>query len=1165
MKYGRRVLQYGRALRAVDARLRRIHAAGDPRLALADEALDEAAELARLTDLPADVRAAHALGWLHWCRYLADHENRDDLDQALVLFGPVFRARPSSVPPEVAAHYRASGHALAVALDDVESATGRAIARMDAYWQTGKLDELEAAVGYFRAALAAFPDEYPAPPELVSNLASAFRELFERTRRPEMLREAVELGRRALALVSPGHPDHTRILSNLGVTLQTLSEQTGDSRAAAEAVEVLRATVSIAGDDHPERAGYLSNLGSALRHLYSRTGEVGRLEEAVRVLGMSVQAVRPGEKDRHKALASQSTGLVELFTRTGTADYLHAGVAAARAAVAAVPSGHPDRAGVLATFGTVLRRQSEYDGQAAPVSEGIAVLREAVAATPAPHANRPIYLSSLANLLRDLFMRTGQTALLDQAVAAMAEAVELVPANHSARAAFLTGLSGTHLALFERTGRTGSLLAAVEASRSAVAAAESGHPDRALYLSNLGLALIALARHAVDPTSAAEAVSQTRQAVTLTPNGHSRRGLYQDNLGAALRVLAALNALATPEQADRLRQNAILADAVAAGRSAVAATPTGHFLLDRFRLNLAGTLLAQFENTGDTAGLTDARDEFMKVMRSAVASPRLRLYAYRGYAALPAEAGVSLDDALGALESAVELLPQAVPRWLTHDDRERDIGEIAGLPAQAAAVAVAVGKPVRAVELLEQTRGILVADKLNARSGEQFGLRLRAPALAVELETVRQRIATLDRDPGSWPEGASGPDPGISELTPEAVAAARQQADADWHDLLSRIRSVAGLRDFLRSDHIDRLAPAAAQGPVVFVYADQSRCGALVLTSRAGPSARSVTLPLTFGEAAERVSRFRAALDSEWTERWQAESEILDTLGWLWDRIAGPVLDDLNRDGDAGESVRPRLWWCPIGILSYLPLHAAGHHDDSHPGRRTVPDRVVSSYTPTARSLISARADLGRPGGVGPLPGTVIIAVPDAPGTGLLTGVMREASEISALMPGTRRLERPTRDDVLAALPHYGVAHFACHGATDLDDPSNSKLILNDHDTAPLTVGKINELELRQAELAYLSACETSITSIGLADESVHITAACYLAGYRQVIGTLWSITDRAGHDIAVGFYRRLSSDGTSPPDTAQAARTLNRIICDLRDKKPRSPSLWASHLHTGI
>jgi hypothetical protein len=189
---------------------------------------------------------------------------------------------------------------------------------------------------------------------------------------------------------------------------------------------------------------------------------------------------------------------------------------------------------------------------------------------------------------------------------------------------------------------------------------------------------------------------------------------------------------------------------------------------------------------------------------------------------------------LGALESAVEQLPQAVPRWLTHDDRERDIGKIAGLSAQAAAVAVAVGKAVRAVELLEQTRGILVADKLNARSGEQFGLRLRAPGLAVELETVRQRIATLDRDPGSWPEGASGSDPGISELTPEAVAAARQQADADWHDLLRRIRSVEGLRDFLRSDHIDRLAPAAAQGPVVFVYADQSRCGALVLTGRAG-------------------------------------------------------------------------------------------------------------------------------------------------------------------------------------------------------------------------------------------------------------------------------------------------------------------------------------------
>lgn len=43
--YVRNMPRYGKALRTVEARLRRIHAAGDPRLALGDKALDEAAEL----------------------------------------------------------------------------------------------------------------------------------------------------------------------------------------------------------------------------------------------------------------------------------------------------------------------------------------------------------------------------------------------------------------------------------------------------------------------------------------------------------------------------------------------------------------------------------------------------------------------------------------------------------------------------------------------------------------------------------------------------------------------------------------------------------------------------------------------------------------------------------------------------------------------------------------------------------------------------------------------------------------------------------------------------------------------------------------------------------------------------------------------------------------
>ena len=71
------------------------------------------------------------------------------------------------------------------------------------------------------------------------------------------------------------------------------------------------------------------------------------------------------------------------------------------------------------------------------------------------------------------------------------------------------------------------------------------------------------------------------------------------------------------------------------------------------------------------------------------------------------------------------------------------------------------------------------------------------------------------------------------------------------------------------------------------------------------------------------------------------------------------------------------------------------------------------------------------------------------------------------------------------------IVHFACHGATNPSDPSQSLLLLQDHDSAPLTVASLAPVDLGQAQLAYLSACETALTfAPGLIDEAIHLTTA---------------------------------------------------------------------------
>jgi len=128
---------------------------------------------------------------------------------------------------------------------------------------------------------------------------------------------------------------------------------------------------------------------------------------------------------------------------------------------------------------------------------------------------------------------------------------------------------------------------------------------------------------------------------------------------------------------------------------------------------------------------------------------------------------------------------------------------------------------------------------------------------------------------------------------------------------------------------------------------------------------------------------------------------------------------------------------------------------------------------------------------------------------------------------------QPCQSDVLAALDACDIFHFAGHGVTALKDPSNSYLKLCDGPLAVKNLFGIN-LHNRKPFLAYLSACGTGqITHEALIDEGLHLIAACQLAGFQHVIGTLWRVSDEFCVDVAATTYdwmqkQRLSDESVS-------------------------------------
>lgn len=1029
------------------------------------------------------------------------------------------------------------------------------------------------AVDVGRDAVVAAPVGHPGRAMCLRDLALMLEAVFEWTGGEEVLEEAVAAAQEAVAITAPGdgerplylsvlgtvllaratfvtpevavlreaiatldeaaqvfasstgyHVELPSCLHNLAQALEMLHERTGKDDALDDALAVARAALQEAGAHHPERALFLNTLGQILQAVFDRTDDGGALNEAVRAGRAAVAASTEDGNLWSVSRSNLGSGLISLFERTGDSDALEEAAALFRAAMDKLPAGHPGAAGIRSNLGTVLQVQ---------------------------------------------FEDTGDLAALAEAVELFEAAAELSPDGHPDRPTTLTRLAAARQAWAERTGECASLANAVAAARAAVAATPAGDPRRAGHLSNLGMALRMHALQSgagkdqpaeghseADAAQLREAVAALRDAVGIAPADHPGRVMFKHNLAVALYSVAQhpLTSVADIDSA--------LPEAIALGREVVSATAADDAGMAGHLIPLGGYLEAWHRRTGDPSAADEALRRYGVAAASKQTPTRQRLEAYaamlRMYSADP---GHSVADALAAVEATVALLPRLAPRYLARADREHALGGVAGLAKLAAATAVTAGRPDRAVELLEQTRGLLAADALDARSTDLGRLRERQPALAAEFESLRARIDTLER-------AVMGNRPGLGTETSDETDAARGRARnlryrlrdllADWNKLLARIR--VDEPGFMVPRSASDLTAEAKDGPIVFLYAAEDGCGALILTGDVGAPVLFVPLAVTESEVADWADRLHSVVTGQDGAN---AARMPPLLGWMWDAITEPVLSALRYDTTpVAADDWPRLWWCPVGVFAHFPWHAAGYHQEAvrgDPRPRTVLDRVISSYTATVRALAYARTERATAG-----TGMVIVAVPAAPGLPLLIAADEEAELLEDLIPGSCLLPEPTRAHVMDALADYAVVHFACHGVADWDDPAASQLILADAASAGLTVADIATLHPTGMELAYLSACQTSMVSPRFADEAVHITGAFQLVGYRHVVGTLWAAYDATARDLAVDFYTRLTGGGVGPPAVARSADALHHAVKCLRSKPHAAALKWAAYMHTG-
>lgn len=993
---------------------------------------------------------------------------------------------------------------------------------------------------------------------------------FERTDAVPDIDSAIVLWLRALEVIPRDDTDRTEIQTNLSYVLRIRSGLAPPVPGCLDmAVDLGRRAVDAIPVGHPQRAAYLCNLSAALAERFQRTNKPSDLDQAMEAAEQAVDVAPAGSVAQGACLSNLAMAYGSRYIQSGELSDADLAVTLCRRAVDAVRPEASQRAGFLTNLGLALLVRCDRAGQLSDLDEGIEASREAVDATPAGHPDLPGYLSNLGSVLRARYDRTRALEDLDEAIDVGRQSAEI--ADAPSRAMYLSNLGNALVARSQRADGEGDLEKAVAVHRQAVISTPADDPNRARHLSMLGIALVNRFEDVQEPADLEEAIASGREAVKLTPAEHAMRPLYLNNLADALRNRAIHN----HDEAD-------LDEAITVGRLVVDATPADHPLRARYLSNLCESLSVRYERVGERTDLEEAILSCEEALAQETAAPYSRVLA--AFQGSRIAAAAEPRRAAELLERAVGLLPRVAPRRLGRADQQHTLGVFAGLAADAAALALADAsasdqdRAARALGLLEAGRAVLLSQALDTHN-DLTDLAGEHPELANRFERLRDQLDQVADETTAAMNGTFGAISGPA-FRHDHIARDRRRLAGEFDDLMAEIRAQAGFASFGLPPSAAELVSQAAAGPVVVFNVSIHRSDAFLVTA---DGVTTLALPdLTVDAVTDQVIAIGEALDSV-----VGNVPLAPILEWLWEHAVGPVLEALGPHLRPGPGLDwPRVWWVPGGLLSLLPIHAAGQHanppdpvSSPDPAAMAAMDRVVSSYTPSIRALRYSRQHASRASSLLAADSrALIVAMPTTPGIpGRLRYAYEEAIRIANRLPGPVLLIEPspaipaqpgdvlpTAANVLALLPACDIAHFSCHGESSPTDPSLSRLLLHDHDTAPFTVAALAPVRPENARLAYLSACSTAVTdTIGLVDEAIHLTSAFQLAGYPHVIGTLWPIDDKRAAGIADRFYANLAThDGL---DVSLAAHGLHHAIRDLRHKLGgNSPLLWAAHLHAG-
>ncbi|KAF5694509.1 hypothetical protein FDENT_1121 [Fusarium denticulatum] len=976
----------------------------------------------------------------------------------------------------------------------------------DRYVSTGMVVDLDASILVTRQAISAITNDDVKLADCSNTLSYRLQDRFLVTEDDADLEEAIRMSQKAVELTSSRN---ARYLSNLAASLRTRFSVTGNLKDMEDGIVLAKQAVSVTATDDPELPKWLNNLGNHLSNRHLVTGSLEDLEEAISLSRRAATSTSDATK-RALFLNNLSAKLDLKAEAIGNSDDYDEAIKMAKEAINLTPDGHPDQAKWLGNLATHLLERFDRSWDLKDLQAAINAASKAADLTP-NGPTKALYLNAVAYGLNRKYDKMGLLTDLEEAIRMTEMALEMLPSHHSKRPQILSTLSDLFSNRYLRKEVLGDLDRAIELSREAADAKSDNHPYKAIYVDRLAMQLnLRSSISRMDPDlweDLEESIRLERKAIAITV-GNRPTWSFKNNLQAMLVIKYSMT-----------KDQAILAECIQLQREALDEVPKGH----QYRAEMLTSLGYRLrDSVNESSNLTKASECFLEALQNANAPTICRVRA--GSALL--QCCPDKQKAYQAAQVITGLLPQLITRSHETSDKQHAAGSRAGMTCSAAAAALQADRPVfEALQVLELGRGVL------AKYSEEM---LLGPLQLGQLSAEKAEAYLNLRD---GLKGSNAPvlsDMGSSFQNHVSGLNKRYDLATELEELIAEIRKLPGSEDLWTAPTEAEMFEAAERGPIVVINVSRVRCDALLVEKH---QMRSLALPNITNDLYQfaRVGDF-------------GSSKVLE---WMWDNITQPLLDALGYSRLPEEGPWPHVWWIPTALLTLFPLHAAGYHQKE--SSETVLDRVVSSYSSSIRAISRGRQeDLLSSFSSKAIPRALLVGMQHTPESGSLPYANKEIDIVQKLCEsaGLETVQpRPCKEEVSKCLLDCAVFHFAGHGYTDENDPSNSHLRLEDWQEDPFRVADLQRVNLREHApfLAYLSACGTGqMKRYNLVDESIHLISAYQLAGFRHVIGTLWKVSDQCCVDIARTTYETMKDLGLSDDSVSWG---LHRASRELRDK----------------